>query len=115
MYGQSQTSIYCASINRAPPFTGRAYYFLPNSGFMFKVIMLIVILFTLYIPYRAILPFPERHAKWRFDCNTHIKLESILMKNYMALYQAYRDCEIINNLLIKVFGRVPKIKLMNSI
>ena len=84
MHSQSQTSIYCASIYRAPPFTGRAYYFLPNSGFMFKV-MLIVILFTLYIPYRAIFSFPERRDKWRFDCNTHVKLESILMKNYMAL------------------------------
>ena len=86
MYSRSQTCIYCASIYRAPPFIGRAYYFLPNFGFMFKV-MLIVIQFTLplYIPYRAILPFPERRDKWRFDCDTHVKLESILMKNYMAL------------------------------
>ena len=41
-----QTSIYCASIYRAPPFTGRANYFLANSGFMSKL-RFIVNLFTL--------------------------------------------------------------------
>ena len=46
MYSQSQTSIYFASIYRAPPFTGRANYFLANSGFMSKL-RFIVNLFTL--------------------------------------------------------------------
>ena len=42
-YSRSKISMYCA-----PPFIGPAYYFLQNSGFMSKV-MLIVILFTLHL------------------------------------------------------------------
>ena len=87
-YVQSKSNLYLFCLYyRAPPFTGRAYYFLPNSRFTCQV-MLILILFTLplYKPYPAILPFPEMRDRWRFDCKTHIKLESILIiiKNYMA-------------------------------
>ena len=52
--------------NRTSPFIG-AYSFPSNTGLMCKV-MQIVILLTLPSIYRAILPSPESHGKWRFDC-----------------------------------------------
>ena len=88
-YSRSKTSMYCA-----PPFIGRAYYFLPKSGFMSIVINCISIYLACLYTVPCYFAFPrEARDKWRFDWNTYVMLETILivMKNYARINSLAKD------------------------
>ena len=89
----SLTSIYRANIYRGLPYTN------PIKRFLCKIVWMIIIniiTVPLYIIiYRAILPSPERHDKWRFDRIIFKIRESDLVIEYVE-FVFYLDLHILH-------------------